>query len=85
MSLSFDDDELGEVTEFKLKKTEIVNPEVKKDTKITPVFLSNEDRQKIYLEELRKIDQKGKEREKLIKENVSLYLNSRDGRYISGK
>ena len=73
MSLSFDDD-LGEVNEFKLKKKEIINPDVKKDLKIVPVFLSNEERKNIYNEEIKRIDHVEKEREKKCKEHKQTYI-----------
>lgn len=81
MALSFDDQEMEQVTEFKIKKKEsLVNHDGIKENKIIPVFLSSEDRERLAKEELKKLELKQKEREKAVKENMNLYLNSRDGK-----
>lgn len=82
MALSFEDEEMNQVTEFKIKKKEsLVNPDLVKENKMVPVFLSSEDREKLAKEELKKLDLKEKEREKVVKENLNLYLHSRDGKH----
>ncbi len=88
MSLSFDD-ELEQINEFKLKKKEIINPDVKNDLKIIPKFLTNEERMNIYKEEVKKTEKIEKEREKKCKENKQIYISSKYNRnkyaYLSGK
>ncbi len=82
MALSFEDEEFDQVTEFKIKKKEsLVNPELVKDNKMVPVFLSIEDREKLAKEELKKLEFKEKEREKAVKEHLNLYMHSRDGKF----
>lgn len=77
MSLSFEDDIGEEVNEFKLKKKETINPDVKNDLKITPKFLSSEERKTIYNEEIKKIELREKEREKICKENKRLCIGAK--------
>jgi uncharacterized protein (UPF0297 family) len=79
MALSFEDEEMDQVTEFKIKKKEnLVNPNMNKENKIVPVFLSSEDREKLAKEELRRLQIKEKDREKAVKDNMNLYLHSRN-------
>ncbi len=86
MALSFEDEEMDQVTEFKIKKKENnINTELAKENKIAPVYLSSEDREKLYKEELKKLKQKERDREKAVKENLNLYLNSRDGKNFGNK
>jgi len=85
MALSFEDEDIQQVTEFKIKKKEsLVNSDLAKENKITPTYLSSEDRERLYKEELKKLEAKEKEREKAVKEHLYLYLNAKDGKY-SGK
>lgn len=83
MSCSFEDDELEQVTNFTFKKKEKINPDIKIDSKIVPKFLSNTERKNIYTEEVKKLEIKEKEREKICKEHNKLYLTSKPGKYTN--